>query len=149
MTESVQWLLGELGYTALRLGNFAKAEKLLNEALATATRLEDKFWQGWVKLRLGALWQERGEAEKGLPLIIEAFETAEQFNYLNFKAAVLYDWGNVLLSQEDWAGAQQKFQEAYDLRQGLGRTEQALPALAGLGLCGLPASAAGNGRRAR
>ena len=58
--------------------------------------------------------------------------TAEQFQYLNFKAAVLYYWGNVLLSQQDWANAEQKFQKSYDLRHGSGRTEEALPALAGL-----------------
>ena len=132
MTESEAWMLGELGYTALRLGDFGGGEKQLAEALVLSTGLEDVFWQAWVRLRLGTMWQERGDFERGLALILEAYQTAEQFNYINFKAAVLYEWGNTLLSSEDWATAEQKYQGAYDLRQGSGRREQALPSLAGL-----------------
>lgn len=132
MPETEGWMLGQLGYIAIRLGDHTGGEQLLAEALAIATRLEDNFWQGWVKLRLGEMWYERGEAEQGLPLILEAHATAEKFQYLNFRARVLYDWGNALLSQSAWAGAERKYQEAYDLRHGSGRIEQALPALAGL-----------------
>jgi hypothetical protein len=32
-----------------------------------------------------------------------------------FQAAVLYHWGNALLSQANWTQAEQKFQKAYDL----------------------------------
>lgn len=132
MPESEAWVLGELGYTAIQLGNYFTAEKQLTDALAIATRLEDVFWQAWLKLRLGAMWNERGEPDRALTFIAAALQTAEEFQYLNFHAAVLYDWGNVLLSQADWANAALRFQMAYDLRQGSGRTEQALPALAGL-----------------
>jgi hypothetical protein len=38
----------------------------------------------------------------------------------------------VLVSQEDWKGAEQKFQSAYDLWHGRGNLEYALLALAGL-----------------
>ncbi len=134
MPETEGWMLGQLGYISVRLGDHATGEQLLAEALAIATRLEDNFWQGWVKLRLGEMWYERGEAEKALPLIFEAYGTAEKFQYLNFRARVLYDWGNALLSQAAWAGAQGKYQEAFDLRRGSGRIEQALPALAGLAM---------------
>ena len=45
---------------------------------------------------------------------------------------MLFDWGNLLLIQEDWAGAAEKFQEAYDYRRGAGRIEDATLSLAGL-----------------
>lgn len=132
MPESEAWVLGELGYTSIRLGDYDTAEQQLTAALAISTRLDDLFWQAWVKLRLGTLSNERGDAEKALAYITEAFQTAEQFQYLNFKAAVLGAWGELLLSQEEWDAAEHKFQEAYDFRQGAGRMEQALPSLAGL-----------------
>jgi outer membrane protein assembly factor BamD (BamD/ComL family) len=44
----------------------------------------------------------------------------------------LYQWGNVLLSQTDWAQAEQKFRGAYDLWHGQGQTQNAMLALAGL-----------------
>ena len=132
MPESEQWILGQLGYTTIQLGDYKKAQNFLAEALAIANQLEDLFWQGWVKLRLGALGIEQGEPEKVSPYIAEALQTAEHFQNLNFRPAVLYEWGNLLLSQADWANAADKFQEAYDYRQGLGRIERAAPALAGL-----------------
>ncbi len=124
--------LGGLGELAVKLGDYATAERHLNEAMALAMQVNDNFWQAWVKLRIGEMWNERGEYDKALVLIMEAFQTAEQLQYLNFEAGVLYAWGNVLLNQEDLAGAEEKFQKAYDLRQGSGRTEQALPSLAGM-----------------
>jgi DNA-binding SARP family transcriptional activator/predicted ATPase/Tfp pilus assembly protein PilF len=132
MPDSEQWVLGQMGYSAIRLGDYAGAERNLTEALSIARQLKDEFWQAWVKLRLGEIWIERGEAEKGLPFIIDAFETAVQVNNPRFQAAVLYDWGNALLGQADWAQAEQKYQKAYELRLGAGQSEQAMPALAGL-----------------
>jgi len=132
MPESEQWLLGEMGNTATRLGDYASAEQNLIEALAIARHLEDEFWQAWVKLRLGAMWNERGESDKALFFIIDAYQTAEELGNPRFLAAVLYYWGNVLLSQRDWANASNKYQEAYDLWLGAEQNEQALPALAGL-----------------
>ena len=85
-----------------------------------------------MKLRLGALDIEQGQPDKALSYITEALQTAEHFQNLNFRSAVLYEWGNLLLSQGDWDNAVEKFQEAYDYRQGAGRTELAAPSLAGL-----------------
>lgn len=132
MPGSEQWLLGELGLTATRLGDYATAEKNLTEALAIATQIKDVFWQAWVKSRMGTVWHERGKSDKALPFLTEAFQTAEQLQNPRLQGMVLYDWGNVLLSQADWAQAEQKFQKAYDLWLGLGQTQQALPSLAGL-----------------
>ncbi|MEJ2750413.1 MAG: tetratricopeptide repeat protein, partial [Anaerolineae bacterium] len=92
----------------------------------------DKFWQAWVKLRLGEMWYEQGQSEKALLLITEAFQTAEEVQNRVFLAAVLYHWGIALLNQTDWAAAEAKFQRAYDLWQEKGKTENALSALAGL-----------------
>jgi tetratricopeptide (TPR) repeat protein len=148
MPESVAWILGQLGYTAIQLGDYHKAQKRLAEALAIAVKLEDQFWQGWVKLRLGALAIEQKAPDKALSYLTEALQTAEHFQYLNFRSAVLYDWGNLLLSQAEWANAAQKFQEAYDYRQGSGRIENATSSLAGLAYAtyqqGLRESAAGH-----
>jgi DNA-binding SARP family transcriptional activator/predicted ATPase len=132
MPESEQWILGQLGYTAIQLGDYTKAEQLLTEALAIATKLKDLFWQAWLKLRLGWLCNERWEPDKALPYIKEAYQTAEQFQYDNFKSAVEYDWGNILLNQGEWANAAVQFQKAYEYRQGSGRIENATPSLAGL-----------------
>ncbi len=132
MPESEGWILGQLGYTAIQLGDYAKAEQFLSEALAIATKLKDLFWQAWVKLRLGALYNERGKPDIALPYITEALQTAEHFQYDNFKSAVQDDWGNVLLSQADWTNAALIFQKAYDYRQGAGRIENATSSLAGL-----------------
>jgi tetratricopeptide (TPR) repeat protein len=132
MPESEAWILGELGDTATRLGDYANAERRLSAALTIARELKDEFWQAWVNLHLGIVWSERGETEKGLSLIAEAFQTADQLQNLRFKAAVLYYWGLVLFGQSDWISAEQRFQEAYDLRRSAGQTELALPALAGL-----------------
>jgi DNA-binding SARP family transcriptional activator/predicted ATPase/Tfp pilus assembly protein PilF len=132
LPTSIQMLLGELGYTSLELGDYASAENQLTEALEIATQIKDEFWQAWVKLRLGNLWHERGELEKSLPLIIEAFQTVEKLQNIPLQARVLYDWGNVLVSRKDWKGAEQKFQTAYDLWHGRGKLENALLALAGL-----------------
>jgi DNA-binding SARP family transcriptional activator/predicted ATPase len=148
MPESVAWILGQLGYTAIQLGDYDKAQKRLAEALGIAIQLEDLFWQGWVKLRLGSLAIEQGEPDKALSYITEALQTAEHFQYLNFRSAVLYEWGNLLLSQGDWANAADKFQEAYDYRQGAGRIENATPSLACLAYAtyrqGLRETAAGH-----
>jgi tetratricopeptide (TPR) repeat protein len=132
MPGEEQTMLGDLGELAIQLGDYATAEQHLTEALFLAEQVKDLFWQAWVKVRMGEMWNERGESEKALALITEAFQTAEQFQYLNFQAGILYAWGNILLNQEDWANAEEKFQKAYDLRQGSGRIEQALPSLAGL-----------------
>jgi DNA-binding SARP family transcriptional activator/predicted ATPase len=132
MPESEQWVLGQLGYTSIQLGDYAEAEKQLTGALVIAERLGDEFWRAWVGLRLGEMWIQRGKSEIALSYIIRAFETAEQLQYGNFKAAVLYGWGDLFLSQQDWANAEQKYQDAYDLRHGSGRIEEASPALAGL-----------------
>lgn len=132
MPESEAWVLGELGYTTLQLGDYATAESVLREALAIAVRLNDEFWQGWVKLRLGTVYNEQGEATKALALIQEAHQTAEKLQFMNFKAGVLYEWGNVLLNEADWSAAERKFQEGYDFRYSSARTETALPSLAGL-----------------
>ena len=132
MPESVAWILGQLGYTAIQLGDYHKAQERLAEALVIAVQHEDLFWQGWLKLRLGAVAIELGEPDKALSYLTEALQTAEHFRYLNFRSAVLYDWGNLLLSQAEWANAADKFQEAFDFRQGRGRIENAIPSLAGL-----------------
>ena len=128
----VQILLGSLGHTTLQLGDYDSAEKQLTEALSIAIQTRDEFWQAWVKLRLGELWHERGEIEKALPLIKEAFQTAEEVQNHPFLAAVLYHWGNLLLSQKNWAKAEKKFQEAYDLWDKRGKTADSMKALAGL-----------------
>jgi tetratricopeptide (TPR) repeat protein len=114
------------------LGDYASAESQLTEALEIAIQIKDEFWQAWVKLRLGQMWHERGNLEKSLPLITDAFQTVEELQRIALQARVLYDWGNVLVSQEDWKGAEQKFQSAYDLWHGRGNLEYALLALAGL-----------------
>jgi tetratricopeptide (TPR) repeat protein len=132
MPESEQWVLGQLGYTSLQLGDCARAEKQLTDALVIAERLEDEFWQAWVGLRLGEMWNQQGKSELALSYIAGAYQTAEKLKYQHFKAAVLYDWGDVFLNQQDWVNAEQKYQEAYNLRHGSGRIEEALPALAGL-----------------
>ncbi|MFZ0544665.1 MAG: tetratricopeptide repeat protein [Candidatus Promineifilaceae bacterium] len=132
MPGEEQMLLGGLGEVAIKLGDYVTAEQHLTEALALAEQVKDLFWQAWVKHRLGEMWHGRGESEKALAFIAQAIQTAEAFQYINFKAGVLYTWGNVLLSQGEWGSAEEKFQKAYDLRQGSGRTEQALPSLAGL-----------------
>ena len=132
MPEKEQWILGQLGYTSIRLGDYATAEKYLTDALAIATNLKDTFWQAWVKLRLGDVWHELGKSEKALSLLKEVFQIAEQLQNPRFLAAVLYQWGNVLLGQADWAQAEQKFQQAYELWQGQGQTQNAMLALAGL-----------------
>ena len=128
----VQILLGSLGHTTLQLGDYESAEKQLTEALSIAIQTKDEFWQAWVKLRLGEMWHERGEMEKALSLIKEVFQTAEEVQNHVFQAAVLYHWGNLLLSQADWGGAEEKFQEAYDLWCKKGKTENSMKALAGL-----------------
>ena len=127
-----QMLLGGLGHTTLQLGDYVTAEKQLTEALVIAHQIKDEFWQAWVKLRLGEMWFERGELEKALSLIKEAFQTAGEVQNHPFLAAVLYHWGNLLLSQEAWAEAEKKFQEAYDLWDKRGKTENSMQALAGL-----------------
>ncbi len=132
MPESEQWILGQLGYTAIQLGDYGSAEKQLAEALSIARRLKDEFWQAWVKLRMGELWTERERADQGLSFIADAYVTAERKNNPRFKAAVLYHWGNALLSQSDWAQAEQKFQKANDLWQGSGQIEKGAQSLAGL-----------------
>jgi len=121
-----------LGYTDIRSGDYATAEKHLTDALAIAAQLKDTFWQTWVELRLGEVWYERGESEKALSHITEVFQAAEQLQNPRFLAAVLYRWGNALLGRADWTQAKQKFQGAYDLWQGQGQTQNAMLALAGL-----------------
>jgi DNA-binding SARP family transcriptional activator/predicted ATPase/Tfp pilus assembly protein PilF len=128
----VQILLGSLGHTTLQLGDYATAEKQLTEALSIAIQTKDEFWQAWVKLRLGEMWHEKGESEKALTLIAEAFQTAKEVQNHPFLAAVLYHWGNLSLTQKDWAEAEKKFQEAYDLWNKRGKTENVMQALAGL-----------------
>lgn len=123
--------VGELGYTSIELGDYASAERFLTEALEIAIQIKDEFWQAWVKLRLGQLWHERGDLEKSLSLIMEAFQAVERLQNIPLQARVLYDWGNVLVSQGDWKGAEQKFQAAYDLWHARGKTENSLLALAG------------------
>ena len=127
-----QMTLGGLGHTSLELGDYALAENLLTEALEIATQIKDEFWQAWVKLRLGKLWDERGDFEKSQLLITDAFQTVEKLQRIALQARVLYDWGNLLVSQQDWKDAEQKFQAAYDLWHGRGNLEYALLALAGL-----------------
>ena len=92
----------------------------------------DEFLQAWVKLRLGEIWHERGEIEKALSFIKEAFQTAEDVLNLPFLAAVLYYWGNLSITQKDWAEAEKKYQEVYDLWNKRGKTENVMQALAGL-----------------
>jgi tetratricopeptide (TPR) repeat protein len=128
----IQMTLGGLGHTSFELGDYASAESQLTEALEIAIQIKDEFWQAWVKLRLGQMWHERGNLEKSLPLITDAFQTVEKLQRIALQARVLYDWGNLLVSQEDWKGAEQKFQSAYDLWHGRGNLEYALLALAGL-----------------
>jgi predicted ATPase len=123
--------VGELGYTSVELGDHASAERFLTEALEIAMQIKDEFWQAWVKLRLGNLWYERGDLEKSLSLIVEAFLTVDKLQNIPLQARVLYDWGNVLISQEDWKGAGQKFQGAFDLWRARGKMETSLLALAG------------------
>ncbi len=132
LRTSIQMLLGELGYTSLILGDYASAENQLTEALEIATQIKDEFWQAWVKLRLGHLWHERGDLEKSLHLITDAFQTVENLQHSPLQARVYYDWGNVLVTLEDWKIAEQKFQGAYDLWGERGKTEDALLAVAGL-----------------
>lgn len=132
MRESEQWLLGELGNTAILLGDYSAAEKNLTEALNIAQELNDDFWQAWIKLRLGAMWDERGATEKALELIMESFAAAEKGDNPRFMAAVQTHWGNVLLSQHKWEEAEQKLVQAYELRLRAKQEEQALPPLAGL-----------------
>jgi len=132
MPGSEQWLLGELGLTAILLGDYAKAEQNLDDALTIAQQIKDMFWEAWVKTRMGLMWNERGEADKALPLIIEAFAFAEKSENPRLQGMVLLDWGYVLLNQTAWPEAEQKFQQSYDLWMGLGQTKQAMPPLAGL-----------------
>ena len=65
------------------------------------------------------MWNERGESEKALPPLTEAFQTVQQLQNRPLQARVLYDWGNALLNLMDWSNAEQKFQGAYDLWQGV------------------------------
>jgi tetratricopeptide (TPR) repeat protein len=124
--------VGELGYTSIELGDYASAESFLTEALEIAIQIKDEFWQAWVTLRLGHLWYERGDLEKSLSLIMEAFQTVERLQNIPLQARTLYDWGNALVSQEDWKGAEKKFQGAYDLWCERKKMENSLLALAGL-----------------
>ena len=80
--------VGELGYTSIELGDYASAESFLTEALEIATQIKDEFWQAWVKLRLGNLWYERGDLEKSLPLITEAFQMVEKLQRIPLQARV-------------------------------------------------------------
>ena len=128
----IQMALGSLGHTAFQLGDYDSAEKQLTESLEMAIKTKDEFWQAWVKLRLGELWHERGDIKRSLSLINEAYQIAEKVQNHVFQAAVVYHWGNLLLSQEVWAEAEKKFQEAYDLWDKSGKTEQSMQALAGL-----------------
>ena len=132
VTVDIQMMLGSLGHTTLQLGDYDSAEKQLTESLEMAVQTKDEFWQAWVKLRLGELWHERGEIERSLSLINEAFQMVEKLQRIPLQARVLYDWGNVLVSQEDWTEAEKKFQTAYDLWNNSGKKEQSLQALAGL-----------------
>lgn len=132
MPESEQWILGQMGYTAVRLGDYATAEQNLNEALASARQLKDLFWQAWIKLRLSEMWQERGEPDKALAVVTDTFETAVQVQNPRFESAVLYTLGNILLGKAKWADAEERFQQAYNLKQQAGQIEQTTPALAGL-----------------
>jgi tetratricopeptide (TPR) repeat protein len=151
MPESEAWILGELGDTSTRLGNYAAAEQNLTAALTIARQLKDEFWQAWVNLHLGIVWSERGKADRALSIITSAFQTADRLQNPRFLAAVLYYWGLALLSQADWAQAGQKFQKAYELRQAAGQTELALPALVGLAYTAyqqeMPAAAAEHAER--
>lgn len=132
MPESEQWILGQMGYTAVQLGDYNSAEENLSAALASARQLKDLFWQAWITLRLSEMWQEQGKSDMALAYVVDAFETAVQIQNPRFQAAILYGWGNALLGKADWAGAEQKFQQAYELKQQAGQIEQATPALAGL-----------------
>jgi tetratricopeptide (TPR) repeat protein len=132
LPSDICMIVGELGYTSIELGDYVSAESLLTEAFEIAMQIRDEFWQAWVKLRLGQLWDEEGDLEKSMLLITEAFQTVEKLQRIPLQARVLYDWGNLLISSEDWKGAEQKFQGAYDLWHGRGNLEYALLALAGL-----------------
>ena len=132
MPEKEQWILGQLGYSAIKLGDYATAEKQLTDALTIATQLKDEFWLAWLKVRLGWMWHEQGKPDKALPFITKAFQTVEQLKHIPLRARVLYDWGNVMVSQEDWKSAELKFQSAYDIWHERGQTENAMLALAGL-----------------
>jgi tetratricopeptide (TPR) repeat protein len=78
------------------------------------------------------MWNERGEADKALPFITEAFQIVEPLEQIPLESRILYDWGNVLVNQADWVNAEQKFQRAYDLWLEREQTENAMLALAGL-----------------
>ena len=132
MPEKADWVLGELGHSAIELGDYDGAAQDLMEALTIAEDLNDEFWGAWVKLRLAALRTEQGRPQEALIFIAEALPTAEQRANPRFLAAVLYAWGNALLSQEAWAAAEEKYQQAHTLRQEAGQAQLALPPLAGL-----------------
>jgi tetratricopeptide (TPR) repeat protein len=78
------------------------------------------------------MWNERGEADKALPFITEAFQIVEPLEQIPLESRILYDWGNVLVNQAEWVDAEQKFQRAYDLWLEREQTENTMLALAGL-----------------
>ena len=123
---------GSIAENMRRVKEDATDEENLDEALASGRQVKDLFWQAWTRLRLSEMWQERGEPDKALAVVTDAFETAVQVQNPRFESAVFYTWGNILLSKTNWADAEQKFQQAYNLKQQAGQIEQTTPALAGM-----------------
>jgi tetratricopeptide (TPR) repeat protein len=132
--ESVQWLLGELGHTALNLGDYAEAEARYTAAIAIAEKLGQSFFRDWWGVQLAALRTTQGRPDEALHLVETAFATSVELDNTLLQQRALFDWGNVLLAQGEWAAATDKYQQVVDAYLAVEQTEQATPALGGLAL---------------
>lgn len=123
-------VVGNLGYAWLKLGQFAQADRYLQQALTLTHRLGDRSTEWWLGAVLARLYHRRGETSRGLTFALQQYSAARTAGdarlqtYLADTLALLYgdqQDGAASLQWAQWMQehAAQKQQWRYQMRSWL------------------------------
>lgn len=104
-----------LAYSYIRMGQFDKASKLLNESLELRRRSKDIAGEAATLELIGRLRFEQGKLEDAEKALKQAIEVAELADNPSEKAVALITLGRVLMAKRLFDNSQQALEEALKL----------------------------------
>jgi tetratricopeptide (TPR) repeat protein len=122
------------GLLAHRLGDYQRAEALMQERLVLARRLGDAEAVASSFIGLGLAASGLGDHERAAAAWTESAELARAGGYTWFLAVATGNLGDVALDQGDYAQARVRFEESLELFRQLGDERKIVESLVRLGI---------------
>ena len=128
-----RFMLGEL-WTAV--GDYDAAQAEFTQATKLIQLTANPYWRCWLYLRYGRWQQRHGDFTGAQMSLTLARQTAQQSENRAFEHAALLELGALFVAQEQWAAAQQCYEQSLTRQTD---SSHRADAQAGLALCALAA----------